>query len=401
MTSARQHEFPLARTCPFSPPPEYARIREEDPVTRVRLPGGGWAWAVSRHEDVRTVLNDRRFSADRQHPRFPALVAGEASTRQPERERTLIEMDAPEHGPARKAVLGEFTVRRMEALRPRIQEIVDDRVDALLAGPKPADLVEAVALPVPSLVICELLGVPYADHAFFQDNTSRLISRTTSPQDRQAAVVALQGYLHDLVAEKERDLPDDLLGRQVVKLREAGTYRRSSLAAMGFLLLVAGHETTANMISLATVAFLDNPDQLGIIGNDPGKTLGAVEEVLRYFTIVDAGTARLCVEDVEVGGQLIRAGEGVLALGLSANRDPRVFPDADRLDVERGARHHLAFGFGPHQCLGQNLARLELQIVFDTLFRRVPSLALATGVGELPFKHDAAIYGLHQLPVTW
>ncbi|KDN18306.1 cytochrome P450 [Amycolatopsis rifamycinica] len=392
------HEFPMARTCPFAPPTAYAEIREEEPVTRVRLPEGKQAWVVSRHEDVRTVLNDRRFSADRQHPDFPQLVPG---FRRPDDERTMITMDAPEHGPARKAVLGEFTVRRMEALRPRIQEIVDERIDALLAGPKPGDLVETLSLPVPSLVICEMLGVPYADHDFFQTHTAKLIKRGTPPQERRAAVEAVREYMSDLIAGKEANPPDDLLGRQIVKLREEGTYRRASLAATGFLLLVAGHETTANMISLGTVGLLENPEQLALITADPGKTLDAVEELLRYFTIVDAATARLCVEDAEVGGQLIRAGEGVLALGYAANRDPGAFAAPDELDIERGARHHVAFGFGPHQCLGQNLARMELQIVFDTLFRRIPDLKLAAPVDDLPFKDDAAIYGLYRLPVTW
>ncbi len=392
------HEFPMTRTCPFAPPPAYTEIREEDPVTRVRLPEGKQAWVVSRHEDVRTVLNDRRFSADRQHPDFPQLVPG---FRRPDDERTMITMDAPEHGPARKAVLGEFTVRRMEALRPRIQEIVDERIDALLAGPKPGDLVEMLSLPVPSLVICEMLGVPYADHDFFQTHTAKLIKRDTPPQERRAAVEAVREYMSDLIADKEDNPPDDLLGRQIVKLREEGTYRRASLAATGFLLLVAGHETTANMISLGTVGLLENPGQLKLIKDDPGKTLDAVEELLRYFTIVDAATARLCVEDAEVGGQLIRAGEGVLALGYAANRDEAAFDNPDELDIERGARHHVAFGFGPHQCLGQNLARMELQIVFDTLFRRIPDLKLAAPVDDLPFKDDAAIYGLYRLPVTW
>jgi cytochrome P450 len=313
----------------------------------------------------------------------------------------MITMDAPEHGPARKAVLGEFTVRRMEALRPRIQEIVDERIDALLAGPKPGDLVETLSLPVPSLVICELLGVPYADHDFFQIHTAELLKRATQPEQRRAAVETVRVYMSDLIAEKEKNPPDDLLGRQIVKLREEGTYRRPALAALGFLLLVAGHETTANMISLGTVGLLRNPDQLALVKNDPAKTLDAVEELLRYFTIVDAATARLCVEDVEVGGQLIRAGDGVLALGYAANRDPGAFADPDELDIERGARHHVAFGFGPHQCLGQNLARMELQIVFDTLFRRIPELELAAPVDELPFKDDANIYGLYRLPVTW
>jgi cytochrome P450 len=391
------HEFPMTRTCPFSPPPAYEEIREEDSVTRVRLPDGGQAWVVTRLDDVRTVLNDRRFSADRQHPDFPQLVKG--GFRRQGDERTMITMDAPEHGPARKAVLGEFTVRRMEA--PRIQEIVDAQIDVLLAGPKPGDLVEALSLPVPSLVICEMLGVPYAQHDFFQTHTAKLIKRSTTPEERRAAFDTIRGYMEDLIAEKEDNPPDDLLGRQIVKLRADGTYRRASLAATGFLLLVAGHETTANMISLSTVGFLRNPEQLAAIKADPGKTLDAVEEMLRYWTIVDAATARLCVGDVEVGGQLIRKGEGVLALGYAANRDPRAFENADELDIERGARHHVAFGFGPHQCLGQNLARMELQIVFDTLFRRVPTLELGAPAEQLPFKDDANIYGLYRLPVTW
>lgn len=295
----------------------------------------------------------------------------------------------------------EFAVRRLEALRPRVQKIVDAQVGALLAGPKPGDLVDSLSLPVPSLVICEMLGVPYADHEFFQENTVKVIKQSTPPEERRTAAEAIQGYLANLIAEKEDNPPDDLLGRQIVKLREEGTYRRRSLAAMGFLLLVAGHETTANMISLSTVAFLRNQDQLAMIKADPGKTLNAVEEMLRYFTIIDVATARLCVEDIEIGGHLIRTGEGVLALGYSANRDPRAFENPDKLNIERGARHHVAFGFGPHQCLGQNLARLELQIVFDTLFRRVPALELAVDVDELPFKDDANIYGLYQLPVTW
>ena len=394
-------EFPQPRTCPFAPPPAYARIREEEPVAQVRLPDGGRAWVVSRHEDVRTVLNDHRFSSDRRHPDFPELTAGAAAAKRPDEEPTLISMDAPEHSVARRTVLGEFTVRRTEALRARVQEIVDERIDALLAGPRPADLVEELSLPIPSLVICELLGVPYSAHAFFQEKSTALIARGTPPLERAAAVAALRDYLGELIAEKETDPSDDLLGRQIRTLREQGSYRRPALVGMGILLLVAGHETTANMISLSTVAFLRDPEQLAVIRADPTRTIAAVEEMLRYFTIVDAATARLCVEDVEIGGQLIRAGEGVLALTYSANRDPRAFVDPDTLDIERGARHHVAFGFGPHQCLGQNLARMELQIVFDTLFRRIPTLALAADVDELPFKDDAAIFGLHQLPVTW
>jgi cytochrome P450 len=391
--------FPVPRTCPFEPPAEYRELREEAPISRVNLPDGKQAWVLTRLEDVRAMLTDPRFSSDRNHPDFPMLIAGGRVIE--DFSASLISMDAPEHGPARRAVLGEFTVRRMEALRPRIQEIVDERIDAILAGPKPADLVEMLSLPVPSLVICELLGVPYEDHDFFQHCTSRMLSRTIEPQDRREAFTKLRSYLDELVTKKEADPSDDLLGRQVLKQRENGDADHRALVSMAFLLLLAGHETTANMISLSTVALLENPEQLASIKADPGKTLPAVEELLRYFTIADTATARLATADVEIGGVTIRAGEGVLGLGYAANRDPEAFDRPDELDIERGARHHVAFGFGAHQCLGQNLARMELQIVFDTLFRRIPSLRIDAPIDDLPFKNDASIFGLHALAVTW
>ncbi|WP_328606366.1 cytochrome P450 [Amycolatopsis sp. NBC_00345] len=401
MTTLEELEFPLSRTNPFGPPEAYTQIREEQPITRVRVPDGKHVWLVTRHEDVRAVLNDRRFSSDRFSDNFPILVKGGNVFRRNESERSLISMDAPQHGPARKAVLGEFTVKRVNALRPRIQQIVDELIDEILASPGPVDLVEMLSLPVPSLVICELLGVPYEDHDLFQKDTAKLLKRDLPFEERQAASDRVRTYLRELVATKEAAPGDDLIGRQIVKLREEGTYNRDGLVGLTFLLLLAGHETTANMISLSTVALLRHPDQLEAIKADPGKTLHAIEELLRYFTIVDLATSRFATEDVEIDGVTIRSGEGVLAVGYAANWDPRVFDEPAELDIKRGARHHVAFGFGPHQCLGQNLARAELQIVFDTLFRRIPDLKLAAPVEELPFKEDASIYGLYRLPVTW
>ncbi|WP_410668661.1 cytochrome P450 [Amycolatopsis sp. cmx-4-68] len=393
--------FPLQRSCPFAPPPAYEKLREAGPVQRVGLPDGSAAWAITRLEEVRQVLTDPRFSSNRFNPGFPVLTKGG----RPQRRRftaSLINMDPPEHSAARRAVVGEFTVKRMKALQPRIQQIVDEHIDAILAGPKPADLVSALSLPVPSLVICEQLGVPYADHDFFQSRSSTLLNREVTQETRIKAVEEMQGFLDQLVSAKEADPTDDLLGRQILKQREEhGDVDHDSLVSLAFLLLLAGHETTANMISLGTVALLENPDQLAIIKNDPGKTLDAVEELLRYFTIAEFATARVATEDVEIGGQLIREGEGVLGLSYSGNRDEAAFENPDDLDLERGARHHVAFGFGPHQCLGQNLARMELQIVFDTLFRRIPELKLAAPVDQLPFKHDSSIFGLYCLPVTW
>jgi len=393
-------QFPLIRRSPYAPPPEYAQIREREPVTLVGLPDGREAWVITRHEHVRQVLNDPSFSADRLHPDFPTFDR-ERRQPPPDEDRSIVMMDPPEHGPARRAVLGEFTVRRIAALRPRIQQTTDELVDAMLAGPRPADLVEALATPLPSMVICELLGVPYADHAFFQANTAAMIRHDTPPDERRASFERIRDYLDTLIAAKEADPPDDLLGRQIRKERADGTYRRRALANHGFLLLIAGHETTANMISLGTLVLLANPEQLAAVRDDPARTPAAVEEMLRYFTIADTVVARLCVKDTEVGGVTIRAGEGVLTLGHAANRDPDAFADPDEFDIGRSARHHLAFGFGPHQCLGQNLARVELQIVFDTLLRRVPGLRLAADVDDLPFKTDASVYGLYRMPVTW
>ncbi|GAA4541017.1 cytochrome P450 [Amycolatopsis samaneae] len=395
----------MKRTCPFSPPPEYRDLRDEGRVARVDLPSGQRAWVLTRHEDIRAMLTDPRFSSDRFDPGFPLTVKRLRELNEEDRDNpfltSMINMDPPEHGAARRAVLGEFTVKRMRALQPRIQEIVDEHIDAMLAGPQPADLVQALSLPVPSLVICELLGVPYSDHEFFQQRSTTLLNREADVDERQQAVDELQKYLDELVTAKEAAPGDDLLGRQVLKQRESGESDHRFLVGTAFLLLIAGHETTANMISLGTLTLLENPAQLAAIKTDPGKTLDAVEELLRYFTIAEFATSRVTTEEVEIGEVVIPKGEGVIGLSNAANRDESVFENPDEFDIERGARHHVAFGFGPHQCLGQNLARMELQIVFDTLFRRIPTLKLATSVDDLPFKNDSQIFGLHEFPVTW
>ena len=396
-------KFPVARDCPFAPPAEYAQLREQAPISKVRLVGGAEAWWVTRHEEGRAILADRRFSSDRRKDNFP-IANADPTTRERFRSQppSMIGMDGTEHTAARRALIGEFTVKRLAALRPRIQQIVDRFIDDMLAtDQQPVDLVKAMSLPVPSLVICELLGVPYADHDFFQSRTAALVRRSMSPEDRKRSFDELRAYLDELITRKESEPGDDLFSRQIAKQQEEGTLDHASLVSMAFLLLVAGHETTANMISLGVAGLLNHPEQLALIKADPSKTPMAVEELLRYFTIVETATSRIATEDVQIGGVTIKADEGVVISGLSANWDPAVFENPAELDVERGARHHIAFGYGPHQCLGQNLARLELQIVFDTLFRRIPTLRLAVPVDDVPFKSDAAIYGAYELPVTW
>lgn len=391
--------YPIERGCPFEPPAQLAGLRDTGPVS-ARLPSGQYAWLVARHADVRAVLGDgTRFSADRAHPAFPRPFA--EAPAQPIRPLSLIGMDGAAHTAARRLVVGEFTVRRAEAMRPRIQQIVDDRIDAMLAAGRPVDLVTALSLPVPSLVICELLGVPYADHDFFQRRSSMLLRRDIGGAERSNAMDELMSYLGTMVTEKERDPGDDLIGRQIVRRRAAGGYQRDELVSLAVLLLIAGHETTANMVSLGTLALIEHPAEAAALRADASRTPAAVEEMLRYFTIVDSVTSRVTTEEVEIGGRRIGPGEGVVALGLSADHDPAAFDRPDELDLGRGARHHVAFGFGPHQCLGQNLARAELTVVFDTVLRRLPGLRLAGAVDELPYKDDASIYGIHRMPVEW
>jgi cytochrome P450 len=370
-------------------------------MAKVTLRSGQEVWAASRHADVRAVLTDPAFSSNRAAPNFPNPT-GRKFRRDQKFKPSLIMLDPPEHGPARRAVLGEFTVKRLAALGPRIQEIVDEHLDAMLANEsRTADLVAEFALPVPSLVICELLGVPYADHDFFQSASKTLLSQKSTMEQVQEASEALRNYLDKLVTAKETDPTDDLIGRQITKRRREGAYDHDALVSLSVLLLIAGHETTANMISLGTLALLQRPDQVEELRNDPAKTPAAVEELLREFTIAEFVMSRIAVKDTVVGGVEVKAGEGVLTLGNAANHDPDVFADPNTVDINRGARNHIAFGYGAHQCLGQNLARVELQIVFDTLFTRVPTLKVDAPVAELRFKDDAAVYGLHSLPVSW
>lgn len=395
MTVPHPPTLSVTRGCPYAPPEQHRRLQRDEPIAQVTLPSGVTVWAFTRHEDIRTMLTDPRFSSDRRHSGFPRLLAGQQRST-PQFSPSLIGLDPPEHGRARRAVVGEFTVKRLAALRPRIEEIVNEHIDAMLAGPRPAELVNALALPVPSLVICEQLGVPYDDHAFFQTRSARLLSWTVSAEERMRALEELRDYLGDLIATKEQAPADDLLSRQLAQAED-----REQLKSLAFLLLLAGHETTANMISLGTMTLLQRPADVRAMQDDPSKTASAVEELLRYFTIAETVVARVAVEDVDLGGVTIRAGEGVLALANTANRDPDVFDEPDELDITRGARNHLAFGFGAHQCLGQNLARMELEIVFNALFRRIPTLRPAADPETLPFKDDASVYGIHEFPVTW
>lgn len=402
--------LPLPRTL-LNPAPEYARWRAEEPaqpLRRVTLPDGSIPWLVTRHEDARAVLADPRFSADASRPGFP----GRRKYTQLPRPGLFHLMDPPDHTRLRRMLIPEFSFRRMEALRGRLQRICDGLIDAMVGaapagGVAEADLVAAYALPLPTLAICELLGVPDQDRAFYLAKYEVVIDLTAAPDEVTAARAAVYANLRALLSRRVHEPADDLVSRLATERIATGEVTLDEATGMVSLLLAAGHETTANLIALSVAALLRHPAQLAALHADADGTAwpDAVEELLRHLTEVRPGLCRIATEDVQVAGVLVRAGEGVVVAVHAANRDPAAFParppeDADDLDVTRDAGRHLAFGHGPHQCIGQSLARAELETALPTLFRRLPGLR-ATVPPEGLALSTSAIHGVRTLPVTW
>jgi pentalenic acid synthase len=391
--------FPNDRTCPYQLPDGYRKLRDEHQTLRkVTLYDGRPAWVVTRHEAARKLLADPRLSSDRTSEDFPATSPRFQSIR--DQRPAFISMDPPEHGPKRRMLISEFTVKRIKGMRADIERIVHGFIDDMLAKGPTADLVSQFALPVPSMVICQLLGVPYADHEFFQDASRRLVQGTDAEETRRARN-DLAGYMDGLISKLEAEPGPGLLGNLVADQLADGEIDREELISTALLLLVAGHETTASMTSLSVITLLEHPDQHAALRADPSLIPGAVEELLRYLAIADIAGGRVARADIEIDGQLIRAGDGVIITNSIANRDGDVFTDPDTFDVQRSARHHIAFGYGVHQCLGQNLARLELEVILRSLFDRIPTLRLAVPVDQLTLRPGTTIQGVNELPVTW
>jgi cytochrome P450 len=387
---------------PFLPVTDADRRSLPGPISRVRLPTGGWTWLVTRHADVRQVLRSDAFSSDLFRPGFPLLRPARPQS-PADRRGSFIGMDGDDHLRLRRMLTGEFMIKNIRRIEPLITGIVDDSLDAMQAAGSPADLIATFALPVPSLVICHLLGVPYADHDFFQERSQTLLDRS-SPVDRvRAAAASLRTYLADLIEAKRAGVErgDDLLSRLIAERVDTGELEAPDLVGIALLLLIAGHETTANMIGLSTLLLLQHPDHLAALRDDADLADGMVEELLRYLTIVRTGLPRLALRDVEIGDQLIRAGEGAIALLSLANRDEDVFPGAPEFDPYREAHQHVAFGFGVHQCIGQPLARAELRVALVRLVQRFPSLRLAVDPAAVPKRENSIVYGLAELPVAW
>jgi cytochrome P450 len=382
----------------FAPVDELRQLREGEGLRSFATPFGVQAWLVTHYADVREVLGDATRFSNRAAFTSP-LDARSDEERAKARAGQLLAFDPPEHTRLRRLLTPEFTVRRINRLQPRITEIVDQHLDALEAAGSPADLVPTFALPIPSLVICELLGVPYADRADFQSRTARQLDFSVPMDERVALGRAGRVYMESLVARAKADPGEDMLGMLVRE--HAGEITDDELVGIGNLLLIAGHETTSNMLGLGTLALLLHPDQLALVRDDPEAVRPAVEELLRWLSIVHSGVVRTATTDVEISGHTIPAGSLVICSLPTANRDPELIADPERLDVARGAAGHLAFGHGVHHCLGAPLARMEMQIAFPALLRRFPDLALDVPLDEVSFRAFHFIYGLVALPVKW
>ncbi|WP_214410561.1 cytochrome P450 [Sphaerisporangium fuscum] len=395
----KNHEltFPPEIPVPYEPAPAFAGLRRSRPAVPVRLPTGDRAWLVTRHADNRRLLADPRLS------RAAAAAPGAPRARAIPLERdSMTTMDPPEHTRLRGLVMRAFTARRVERLRPRVEDHVADLLDTMARDGAPGDIVSGFARPLAITVICELLGVPKEDREGFQSWTDTYLAVTgRTPDAMREAGDRLKAFLRELVAAKRREPADDLLS-ELAAAEEDDRLSEAELVTLGVTLLVAGYETAANLISGAVFALLRHPDQLALLRRDRALMPRAVEELLRYVPLaVTGGTIRVAVADVELGGVVIKAGEAVLPATTSANRDAAVFDRPDGLDLTRDPNPHLAFGHGPHHCLGAQLARLELGAALAGLLARFPALRPAVDLEGISWTRAKMIRGPEALPVAW
>ena len=374
----------------------FARLRDSQPVTPVIMSEGARQWLVTRYEDVRSALADPRLAKD-----WMRHMAPQDWTPDPEDmylNRHMLNMDPPDHTRLRRLVVKAFTPRRVADLRPRILTITSSLLDALDARDE-VDLIEAFAFPLPVTVICELLGVPVADQDKFQAWSHAVLSSAAGPEEVREAGFAMYTYFTELVAAKRKTPADDLLSALIAATDEGDSLDEHELIGMMFLLLVAGHETTVNLIASGMLALLTFPGELARLRSDRSLLPAAVEELLRYANPLNHATERFTLEPVVIGGVEIPAHEWVICVTSSANHDPARFSSPDRLGIGRDTSGHLAFGHGIHYCLGAPLARLEGEIAFGALLDRFPSMSLAVPETSLRWRQSSLIHGLEELPV--
>ncbi|MEU1723275.1 cytochrome P450 [Nonomuraea sp. NPDC005692] len=382
--------------CPFDPPKELVEAREHGPISHFPFPDGHQGWLVTGYDLVRSILADPRFSSRKElMAHHPTIDYGDIEV-PPAPPGEFLLMDEPQHSRYRKPLVGKFTVRRMRLLTERVEQITAEHLDAMEKAGPTADLVTAFAKPIPAIVICELLGVPYEDRGRFQENIDKFLGGEAGDEELIAAYLATQQYLAELVAAKRAAPTDDVLSDLL-----DSDLTDEELQGMALILLSAGFDTTANMLALGTFALLQNPDQLAALRADPTLADQAVEELLRYLSVAKQ-FYRVALEDVELAGQTVKAGTMVILSLNTANRDPERFPAPHTLDLRRQDGGHLAFSHGIHQCLGQQLARVEMRVAFPALLARFPTLRLAVPADQVALRPEIAdIYGVKSLPVTW
>lgn len=398
--------LPTTREAPFDPPPDLAGIREtSNGICRLRYPDGQLGWLVTSYGIARQLLLDARFSVrpsrrgalDDLEESAAAVQAVEGLSEVGE--GVLISLDPPAHTTLRRLQAGFFTSDHVTKFQDEIERIVSERIDAIRKAGPPTDLVEAFALPVASLTLCHVLGVPPSDRSLLE----RVVVTETDPGSSIAQrVAATREFLEYVraVLDRKRAVPSDDLLSTLVSRDELTD---DQLAGVATQLFAAGFDTTANQIALSIFLLLANHDRWNTVQKDFSLLDSAIEELLRYTSIVQIGTfMRTATEDVELDGKTIRAGEGVTVSLSAANRDPGKFSDPDNFDIKRSARGHLAFGHGRHICLGQHLARLEMKCALSGLIRGLPNLRLATSVDDIPLRHEEDfLHGVRMLPVAW
>ncbi|MFJ7998855.1 cytochrome P450 [Streptomyces sp. NPDC096310] len=404
--AVRAPGFPMERACPYQTPPGYDRLRESGPLSQVALYDGRLVWLVSGNAEGRALLPDPRLSSDTDRPDFPFLTERLASQRFDA--LPLIGTDDPEHAHQRKLLTSGFGIRRIAALRPYIERTAEALLDRMVGGGDRADLVTAYTLPLASDSTFALLGVPEEDRPQL-DAWSRRALFPADAADADSPAQAFQDildYLRDLIARRERVPGDGLIDDMIASARnrdgaDPGGVDLEGLVTICSVLMVGGNESTSSTIATSVLALLEHPDQLAALRNDASLTAGAVEELTRLISVTDA-LQRVATEDIEIAGRTIRKGDGVIISTMLMNRDPNAWEDPNVLDIRRKAGRHVAFGYGIHQCVGQNLARAEMEIALNTLLRRVPSLRLSVSPeqvrGSVP---HALLGGVAELPVAW
>ncbi|MET8851083.1 cytochrome P450 [Amycolatopsis sp. NPDC004625] len=396
MTEAISFEEPWARIDRFDPPAIFDTLREERPLAKMVYPDGHVGWIVSSYELVREVLSDPRFSHSCEVGHFPVTHQGQVIPTHPLIPGMFIHMDPPEHTRYRKLLTGEFTVRRTSRLIPRVEAVAAEQIEVMRAKGAPADLVHDFAKPLVLRMLGELVGLPYAERDRYVPAVTLLHDAEADPAEAAEAYGQAQAFFDEVIERRRREPQDDLISSLVNE-----DLTLEELRNIVTLLLFAGYETTEGALSVGTFALLHHTDQLAKLREEPAKLDAAIEELLRYITVNQYHTYRTALEDLKLDGELIKKGDTVTVSLPAANRDPAKFGCPAELDIERDTAGHVAFGFGIHQCLGQNLARIELRAGFTALLREFPELRLAVPADEVPLRLKGSVFSVEKLPLAW